>query len=245
MKHGRFNSDPNWPQSHCSHMRSNERETRLMTSARGSYRLSSLAYRAKKLELPLKTENPLKSFKWLRTMVVECCVSDFINNRTVAKSVSKSAEATPISTQDSAQEEQTPQSPWPFSPGPEMIGPTPGCITFSQNQPDLSSCRSQSKKNIYLCLSAPRFGSLFITLYFCSNNWLIEVLNPFLPLFLNQNKKTMVYSDSRRNSFQIKIALLIRTIYPTVGLRGVERKVEALLAKITFLSVRNISVLRV
>ena len=55
----------------------------------------------------------------------------------------------------------------------------------------------------------------------------------------------MVYSDSRRNSFQIKIALLIRTIYPTVGLRGVERKVEALLAKITFLSVRNISVLRV
>lgn len=44
-------------------------------------------------------------------MVVDCCVSDFINNRTVAKSEPKSAEATPISTQDSAQEEQTPQSP--------------------------------------------------------------------------------------------------------------------------------------
>jgi len=54
VKHGRFNSDPNWPQSHCSHMRTNERETRLTTSARGSYRLSSLAYRAKKLELTLK-----------------------------------------------------------------------------------------------------------------------------------------------------------------------------------------------
>ena len=50
MKHARFNSDPNWPQSHCSHMRTNEKETRLTTSARGSYRLSSLAYRPKKLE---------------------------------------------------------------------------------------------------------------------------------------------------------------------------------------------------
>ena len=226
MKHARFNSDPNWPQAHCSHMRTNEKETRLTTSARGSYRLSSLAYRPKKLEsesevaqscptlchpvdcsppgfslqgllqarilewvvisfsrgssqprdqtwvshitgtrfnlwptrdwnLPLKTENPLKSFKWLRTMVVDCCVSDFINNRTVAKSEPRSVEATPNSTQDSAQEEQIPQSPWPFSPGPEMIGPTPGCITFCQNQPDLSSCRSQSKKNKNACACQP------------------------------------------------------------------------------------------